>query len=120
MPPVIHLSGVSKSFETDGRTVEAVCGIDLDVPAGEIVTLVGPSGCGKSTLLNLTAGLFPPSTGVVEYAGSTVPGLNRRTGYMTQSDHLLPWRTVAGNVAAPLEIARRRRSEIEDRTAYLL
>ena len=66
---------------------------------GEFVTLVGPSGCGKSTLLNMTAGLLRPTTGAVRYGGAEIAGVNLSAGYMTQSDHLLPWRTVAGNIA---------------------
>ncbi len=71
---------------------------------GEIVTLVGPSGCGKSTLLNIIAGLMPPTSGEVSYAGKHVTGIHSDVGYMTQNDHLLPWRTIAGNIAVPLEI----------------
>ena len=70
----------------------------------EIVTPVGPLGSGKSTLLNMTAGLSDPTSGTVKYDGQTVTGINRRVGYMTQSDHLLPWRNVADNIAAPLQI----------------
>ena len=53
---LISFENVGKVFHADGRTVEAVRGISLDVARGEFVTLVGPSGCGKSTLLNMTAG----------------------------------------------------------------
>jgi NitT/TauT family transport system ATP-binding protein len=99
--PVVTFSRVGKRF----GPVEAVRDIDLAVHEGEFVCLVGPSGSGKSTLLNMAAGLFPPSSGTVRYRGELVSGINRRVGYMTQSDHLLPWRTVARNIAVPLEIA---------------
>jgi NitT/TauT family transport system ATP-binding protein len=84
------------------------------------VTLVGPSGCGKSTLLNMTAGLFQPTEGHVRYDGAEVTTLNRRTGYMTQNDHLLPWRTVADNIAVPLEIAGLSQRAIADRVDSLM
>jgi NitT/TauT family transport system ATP-binding protein len=78
------------------------------------VTLVGPSGCGKSTLLNMAAGMFAPTSGTAYYRGQAIDDLNHQVGYMTQQDHLLPWRTVADNIALPLEIKgldRARRSE---------
>jgi NitT/TauT family transport system ATP-binding protein len=110
---LISFDGVGKIFHVDGKTVEAVRGIRLDIRRGEFVTIVGPSGCGKSTLLNMTAGLFPPTSGTVRYGGAAVAGVNLRTGYMTQSDHLLPWRTVAGNIAVPLEIQGFAREEMQ-------
>ena len=118
--PLIAFGGVSKAFDTpDGRLL-AVRDVDLDVERGEIVTLVGPSGCGKSTLLNMTAGLFRPTAGSVRYTGAEVTGLNRRTGYMTQNDHLLPWRSVAANIAVPLEIGGHSRAAIRARTDELV
>jgi NitT/TauT family transport system ATP-binding protein len=101
---LISFENVGKVFHVDGKTVEAVRGVRLDIRRGEFVTLVGPSGCGKSTLLNMTAGLFRPTSGAVRYGETEVTGVNLRAGYMTQSDHLLPWRTVAGNIEVPLEI----------------
>jgi NitT/TauT family transport system ATP-binding protein len=101
---LISFDGVGKTFHVDGKAIEAVRGIRLDIARGEFVTLVGPSGCGKSTLLNMTAGLFRPTAGAVRYAGMEIAGVNLNAGYMTQSDHLLPWRTVSGNMAVPLEI----------------
>ena len=118
--PLIAFRGVGKSFRTGERVVEAVRGVDLDIRPGEFIALVGPSGCGKSTLLNMTAGLFQPTTGDVLYAGGTVTGINRSTGYMTQNDHLLPWRTVAANVQVPLEIQGRPRAEMRARVEDLM
>jgi NitT/TauT family transport system ATP-binding protein len=116
----IRYTDVCKSFETKAGLLEAVKGVNLSVRRGEIVTLVGPSGCGKSTLLNMVAGLFPPTEGSVIYAGVPVADLNMRVGYMTQSDHLLPWRTVVGNVMAPLEIRGIPKAEASVRVADLL
>jgi len=118
--PRIEFKSVSKSFQSGGQPVAAVREITLAVPPGEIVTLVGPSGCGKSTLLNMTAGLFAPTSGTVTYDGKPVAGVNTRVGYMTQSDHLLPWRSVAENIAAPLQIAGMAKGEIAKRTESLI
>jgi NitT/TauT family transport system ATP-binding protein len=102
--PLIEFSGVAKFFFVGGTLRAAVEGVDLTVRLGEIVTLVGPSGCGKSTLLNMAAGLFAPTRGTVRYAGAEVKGLNHSVGYMTQQDHLLPWRSVLDNIVLPLEL----------------
>ncbi|MEP9351874.1 ABC transporter ATP-binding protein [Xanthobacter sp. KR7-225] len=115
--PLILFEDVSKSFA--GARV-AVQNIDLKVAPREFVTLVGPSGCGKSTLLNMVAGIFAPTSGRVLYNGTPVGALNRKVGYMTQADHLLPWRTVSGNIAVPLEIAGLPRRQIKARIDELL
>ena len=117
---LVSFDNVGKTFQTPAQTVEAVRGITLDVAAGELVTLVGPSGCGKSTLLNMTAGLMQPTTGAVRYAGRPVSGINGRVGYMTQNDHLLPWRTIARNIEVPLEIRAVPRKERAERVAHLI
>lgn len=117
---LISFSDVGKEFRTASDPLVAVQNVNLDVRAGEIVTLVGPSGCGKSTLLNMTAGLFRPTTGRVTYSGGPVTALNRRTGYMTQNDHLLPWRNVRDNITVPLEIAGASRAEIRGRVQNLV
>jgi NitT/TauT family transport system ATP-binding protein len=104
---IIALRGVAKSFEVRGQRRPALLPVDLEVGRREIVVLLGPSGCGKSTVLNLVAGLMTPTGGTVFYDGKPVSGPNHRTGYMTQADTLLPWRTVARNVRLPLELDAR-------------
>lgn len=118
--PLISFRNVGKQFVVKGAPLQAVRSIDLDVYEGEILTLVGPSGCGKSTLLNMSAGLFAPTGGAVNYRGSPVQPYNPSVGYMTQSDHLLPWRDVAGNIGIPLEIKGLGKSEIAMRVEELM
>ncbi len=118
--PLISFEHVSKTFQTARGTVEAVQDVSFEVAKGEFVTVVGPSGCGKSTLLNMTAGLFSPTAGTVRYAGQKVATLNQRSGYMTQNDHLLPWRDVEGNIRVPLEIAGLSKRDRTARVADLI
>jgi NitT/TauT family transport system ATP-binding protein len=115
---IIAFEKVGRTFAQKNGELIATRDISVRIPEGEIVTIVGPSGCGKTTMLNLVAGLLKPSTGTVTYRGALVSAINGRTGYMTQSDHLLPWRDVASNIAVPLEIrdvprAKRRRRVTE-------
>lgn len=119
--PLIVLAGVEKSFVKNGEVVDALGGVDLEIAAGDFVTVVGPSGCGKSSLLNLVAGISMPTAGEVAYGGRPVAGVNTRVGYMTQDDNLLPWKTVAGNIALPRALRHNRLPRAErDRLARAL
>jgi NitT/TauT family transport system ATP-binding protein len=100
----IRLTGAAKSFHMQGKEIRALSPTDLAVSAEEFVALVGPSGCGKSTILNMVAGLLRPNAGSVHYDGGPVRDLNRRVGYMTQKDTLLPWRRTADNIRIALEL----------------
>ena len=71
----------------------------MTVEPGEFCAVVGPSGCGKSTTLTMVAGLDQASEGTVSVGGQPVTGIGRGTSFMFQTDALLPWKTVLGNVA---------------------
>jgi NitT/TauT family transport system ATP-binding protein len=104
--PALSLDGIACTFvdrNDPGQRYTAVRDVTLRVAAGEFVSVVGPTGCGKSTLLNLAAGLLSPSVGSVQVFGQPLAGINRRAGYMFQSESLMPWRTALGNVMAGLE-----------------
>jgi NitT/TauT family transport system ATP-binding protein len=109
----IVLAGARKEFAAHGKRIEALLPIDLAIAREEFVALVGPSGCGKSTILNMIAGLLPPSGGSVLYDGAPVAGANRRVGYITQKDTLLPWRNVADNIGIAYELGVRAVSKTE-------
>lgn len=89
----------------------ALDGVDLDVPPGEILTVVGPSGCGKSTLLRTLAGLLPALAGAVEQDARPIGGPAADRALVFQEDALLPWRTLQSNVELPLAIQGSPRAE---------
>ena len=96
---LIDIDGVGKTFTgQDGEEIVALLGTDLKIGRGEFVSIVGPSGCGKSTLLSLVAGLLEISQGEIRIDGQTVEGPYTDLGFAFQSDLLLDWRTVLGNV----------------------
>jgi NitT/TauT family transport system ATP-binding protein len=104
-----------------GRSVlTAVRDVSLAVRDGEVVSLIGPSGCGKSTLLNIGSGLYAPSSGEARVDGEPVQGPNRHVAFMLQKDLLLPWRTIAENVALGVEIQHQPKAECARRAADLL
>ena len=111
---VVEIKDVSKTFPR-GNTV-ALQGIDLDIAAGEFISLIGPSGCGKSTLLRIIGDLIDPSTGAVTVNGkrSHQARLDRDYAIVFQHAVLYDWRTVQKNIALPLEMlgwSRQRRAE---------
>src|SRR5207253_6688480 len=87
----------------NGQVIEALRDVSLSVCEQEVVALVGPSGCGKSTLLRLFAGLARPADGSVQYRGRPLKGVLGAAAMVFQSFALLPWLTVAENVAMGLE-----------------
>jgi NitT/TauT family transport system ATP-binding protein len=87
----------------DGGRYTAIRDTTLRVAPGEFVSVVGPTGCGKSTLLNVAVGLLEPSAGSVRVSGEPLSGLNRKAGYLFQTEALMPWRTALRNVTAGLE-----------------
>lgn len=104
--PVIDARGLSLVFETADGPVHALAEVDLAIERHAFVSLIGPSGCGKTTLLRLIAALQTPTSGSLTVEGVTPEAarLARVYGYVFQSPALYPWRTVANNVALPLEI----------------
>ena len=97
--PLIEISGVGKTFTgQDGEQIVALEGTDLRVGRGEFLSILGPSGCGKSTLLSLVAGLLETTIGEVRIDGKAVDGPYTNLGFAFQSDLLLDWRNVLGNV----------------------
>jgi NitT/TauT family transport system ATP-binding protein len=99
----VEFDRITCTFAGAGGSYTAVKDVSLAIGAGEFVSVVGPTGCGKSTLLNVVAGLLKPSSGQLRVFGEPLAGINRRAGYMFQSEALMPWRTALANVTAGLE-----------------
>jgi sulfonate transport system ATP-binding protein len=98
----ITFRGVGRAFPSGPGTRPVLRGIDLEVAAGEIVAILGPSGCGKSTLLRIAGGLDRPTSGEVAIDGTAVAPYDPRSAVGFQEPRLLPWRTIANNVALGL------------------
>ena len=99
--PVLSARGIRKSFRSGDALLDVLRGVDLDVCAGESVSIRGESGSGKSTLLNLLAGLDAPDSGTVAWEGSRDTGAARRAAYLGmvfQSFYLVPELDAHANV----------------------
>lgn len=106
MTAALEFDAVRCTFAARDRGAQpftAVKDVTLSIAPGEFVSVVGPTGCGKSTLLNVGAGLLSPSSGSVSVFGEPLVGINRRAGYMFQSETLMPWRSALSNVTAGLQ-----------------
>lgn len=109
----VSLVNVERRFTVAEGQRQVLRRVGVDLTAGEIVAVVGPSGCGKSTLLRLIAGLDAPTDGVITIGGTGITDTDERTAVAFQEPRLLPWRTLAQNVALglPRRLRGRARSE---------
>jgi NitT/TauT family transport system ATP-binding protein len=118
---LVRIAGLQKVYRTrDGNEIHALKDIDLDIRAGEFISIVGPSGCGKTTLLKILAGILQRSSGEVVMKGRSLSGPSRELGVVFQAPVLLPWRTVLQNVMVPIEVQHRSRAEFTVRARALI
>jgi putative ABC transport system ATP-binding protein len=112
--PVFSIRGLTKVYGEGDAAVHALRGVDLDVPAGEIVVLLGPSGSGKSTLLNIIGGLDRPTAGTACFQGQDLTAMTdgqltrfrrKHVGFVFQFYNLMPSLTARENVELITEIA---------------
>jgi NitT/TauT family transport system ATP-binding protein/sulfonate transport system ATP-binding protein len=111
----VTVSALRKSYRLQGRVLQVLDNIDLQVAPGEFVGIVGPSGCGKSTLLRLIVGLDEDYQGEILLDGERVVSTSLDRGIVFQDHRLLPWMTVEDNIALALKntaLAPARRREI--------
>ncbi len=118
--PVVSIEHVTKTFPRGNVT--ALQDIELQIAAGEFISLIGPSGCGKSTLLRVIGNLIDPSAGTVTINGKPAQQArqDRDYGIVFQDAVLFDWRTVSKNIALPLEMLGWGRTKRQARIAEML
>jgi len=125
---MIELKNITKTFDQKNRTVTALSGVSLHVPAGKIFGVIGTSGAGKSTLIRCVNLLDTPTSGEVIIDGQRLTGLSRselakarrHIGMIFQHFNLLSSRTVFENIAFPLELDHMPKHQIRERVLELL
>src|ERR1700738_1878355 len=115
--PIISIRKLRKVFRVGEVDIEALRGVDLDVPRGEFLSVVGPSGSGKSTLFHIVGGLTPPTSGTVLVGGEDLSKLTdegrtrlrqQTVGFVFQKFNLLPTLTAGDNIEVARYIAGNR------------
>jgi lipoprotein-releasing system ATP-binding protein len=126
---LVEVRTLHKSYFLEGERIDVLRGVDLDIEAGEMLSLVGPSGAGKSTFLHVVGTLDTPTAGTVKLdaedvfaksEGELAEYRSRTIGFVFQSHHLLPEFTALENVMMPAMIQRVPRGEAEGRARELL
>ena len=129
--PAISVQAIDvvKTYQTDDIDVQALRGVSLAVPKGDMVAIMGPSGCGKTTLLNCLSGLDEVTAGVVRVGGVDIAGLSdneksgyraRAMGFVFQFYNLLPVLSAVENVEMPLLISGVNAREARQRAEAVL
>jgi len=127
--PIVAAESVQKWFRTGKIEVHALRGVDVSVPAGEMVAIMGPSGCGKTTLLNCLSGLDDFDQGEVYIEGTRLRTMSdkkrtsyraQRMGFIFQTYNLLPVISAVENVELPLLVAGTRPSLARKRALAVL
>lgn len=129
MKPIVEAQALTKTYLMGAVEVHALQGLDLEVPAGEFLSVMGPSGSGKSTLLNVLGCMDKPTTGTVLLDGvdlmqtprNKLPKLRReKLGFVFQQYHLLNHLTALENVMLPLRYADVSAKEARQRASAML
>ena len=127
--PVIQTRSLRKEFLLGEQTIAAVDGVDLEIRAGDMVSIVGPSGSGKSTLLGLIGGLDSPSSGSIAIDQVEISSLderelteirNQKLGFIFQFFNLIPSLSALENVALPIQFSKKAEFDPDQRAQKLL
>ena len=111
---------VSLGARSDRAAHPVIGRLDLTAERHRFIAIVGPSGCGKTTLLRVLIGLAHAAAGRIEWQGESVANISAHAAMVFQTPNLLPWRTVARNMAYGLELRGAARDEIDGRVRHLL
>ena len=126
---LIELRGVSKIYHLGGEEIRALDNVDLDIGAGEFISIIGPSGSGKSTLMHILGCLDSPSKGSIKLDGTEISTAsmqqlarirNQKIGFVFQFFNLLPKLSVLQNVELPMIYAGAGTAERRDRAMAAL
>jgi ABC-type nitrate/sulfonate/bicarbonate transport system ATPase subunit len=118
--PELEFAAVRKSYRgPGGEALLALADFSLKVGGGRFVTVVGPSGCGKTTLLRMAAGLIPSDSGEIRLDGAQLAGPNPKMSMVFQGIGLMPWKSVAANVALGIQLQAHRRKLTTKETALV-
>jgi putative ABC transport system ATP-binding protein len=126
---IVRVAGVAKSFRMGKMDVRALKGIDMEIAAGEYLSIMGPSGSGKSTLFNMIGGLDKPTAGKVFIDEVDIAQLDayelawlrcRKIGYIFQTFNLIPVMTALENVTLPMTFAGMNADEAAEKGIRLL
>ena len=129
MTPVLEAKSVTKTYEVESNSINAVDEVSLEILPGEFVALVGPSGSGKTTMLAMLAGLLSPTQGNILIGGQDLAGMSEadrtrfrreRVGFTFQSNNLVPYLSVRENVELMLKLNRRLNRTSKTRATQLL
>ncbi|MBQ7537385.1 MAG: ATP-binding cassette domain-containing protein, partial [Treponema sp.] len=113
MAEILHIEHLNKTFSVDGKEIQVLKDINLDIEEGEFITIVGHSGCGKSTLLKIIAGLEKHSSGSILREEKPILGPSPEVGMVFQEHRLLPWLKIKDNIGFGLgSLDRKEREEI--------
>ncbi len=126
---IIRVHDLVKVYDAGEVQVQALRGVNLDVPKGEMLAVMGPSGCGKTTLLNCLSGIDEPTSGRIVIEGTDLAEMNdnrkteyraRRMGFIFQFYNLLPVLSAVENVELPLLVSGTRPADARQRAEAVL
>lgn len=127
--PMVRIRGLKKNYWLENKSIEVLSGVDLDIHAGERISITGASGSGKSTFLHVLGTLDEPSAGSIHFDGQDVFQLrqaplaafrNQSIGFVFQFHHLMPEFSALENVSMPAWIQRMPRAEAKQRAIAML